>query len=477
MKNFNGIPVFEASIEEDTSGMVRISLVDSPAVFSNFQKFSTQCPQKFSVVDEEKRLVRGVVMRADFPIYRNGDEGEFFLVYKPQTIRKMAEKYLAEGRQNNINLNHEDGSDVEGVQMVQYFIKDTNAGINPQGFEDIAEGSLFAEFHVVNGDVWQEIKNGTYKGFSLEGVFDIRPMRSEEKLNKSKNKMGIFAKMKESFSKFVTKFGEVATDKGLLITEGNVEEGAEVILDGETPVSAPNGEYTTEDGKVIVVEDGVIKEIREPAQMGAVATDKGEIHFEGDDLKAGDEVYLLNEDGEKIIPEDGDYKTKDGKVIRISDGKVSEIVDDDAQGADEGFAAVRQNFERSYNEAFRKIAEAMSNLYSEFYVEEAGDGYAVVCVYDAVSGAKYYRHVIAWTEAGQAEIVGEGIEVKPAFIPLDADAAEIFSFGALKKRVADLEAENKKIKEQATALGIEKRKPVETGTLKERYAAVRRSFR
>ena len=166
----------------------------------------------YAVQDEEKRLVLGVVMRADFPIYRRSEEmGEFYVIYKADTIRTMAEKYLAENRQNLVNLMHQDGSEVEGVQMVQYFIK--GAGLSPEGFDDIADGSLFAEFHVTNDEVWDAIKDGTYRGFSLEGVFDLAPERSvdyvEEVVNALdgffsrlfKNQPKIYNKMKMKLSK------------------------------------------------------------------------------------------------------------------------------------------------------------------------------------------------------------------------------------------------------------------------------------
>ena len=99
--------------------MYKISLVDDPAVMSNFQAFDKQhIPQIYSIQDEEKRLVRGVVMRADFPIYRyDAKMGEYYIIYKADQIRKMAEKYLVESRQNDVNLMHKEGSDVEGVQM------------------------------------------------------------------------------------------------------------------------------------------------------------------------------------------------------------------------------------------------------------------------------------------------------------------------------------------------------------------------
>lgn len=71
----DGIPVYQASVNADDpeTGMFKISLVDDPAVQSNFQVFANKRPQMYAVADEDKRLVFGVVMRADFPIYRRDD--------------------------------------------------------------------------------------------------------------------------------------------------------------------------------------------------------------------------------------------------------------------------------------------------------------------------------------------------------------------------------------------------------------------
>ena len=179
-----GIPVYDAMILDEESGMLKISLVDDPAVMSNFQAFDAQKKLlMYEVADEEKRLVRGVVMRADFPIFRRDKEmGEYYIIYKADTIRQMAEKYLVENRQNNVNLMHAADSDVDGVQMVQFFIKDTSAGLAPANFEEIADGSLFGEFHVTNDEVWEQIKDGTYKGFSLEGIFDLCPEQNKDEV-------------------------------------------------------------------------------------------------------------------------------------------------------------------------------------------------------------------------------------------------------------------------------------------------------
>lgn len=373
-----GIPVYNAVISDEETGMFRISLVDDPAVKSNFMAFNQERQSlMYSVQDEERRLVRGVVMRADFPIIRkNASMGEYYVIYKADQIRKMAEKYLLEARQNAVNIMHVPGTDVEGVQMVQYFIKDTAAGVNPAGFEDISDGSLFAEFHVVNDDVWAEIKAGTFKGFSLEGVFDLVPETDKDdvqatvdllegafrKLTKNSN-MSKLALIRAALAKALQEYGSITTDKGVLAWDGDedLKAGDSVFVeDAEgNRTAAPDGDYMTEDGKTIAVADGKVAEIRDPEAevapepeaeaeteqaFAAVATDKGDLSWDGEDeLKAGDAVFQ-ERDGERVPAEDGEYKTEDGKVIVVVEGVVAEIRDPEAEVAPEAEPAEQEDF-------------------------------------------------------------------------------------------------------------------------------------
>ena len=327
----------------------------------------------YAVQDEDKHLVRGVIMRADYPIYRRDKSlGEYYIVYKPDVIRQMAEKYLTEDRANNVNIMHKEGSDVEGVNMVQWFIK--GAGVAIEGFDDIADGSLFAEYHVTNEDVWAEIKAGTYKGFSLEGYFNLEPEQNEnyvqdvidkwgEYFSKIKN-MANFKKFATALAKMLAKFASITTDKGVLVwdTEDDLKAGDSVYVQSEdgTRVKAEDGDYKTDDGKVIKVADGKVAEIMDDdaeVKLGSVDTDKGKLYAEGyDDLKAGDAVYA---DEEKATPAaDGDYVTPDGKTIVVKDGKVSEIKDPEAEV---DFANVHK-FEGEEGEDITKRIERLENI-------------------------------------------------------------------------------------------------------------------
>ena len=169
------IPTYKAILEDEESGMYTISLVTNPAVESNFLYFNEQRkPLQFKVENEEKRMVTGVIMRCGFPIYRvNADGSEYYITFDKQTIEKMAEKWLKEGFHSNVNLQHNPNAYVDGVYLKEVYMKDVERGINPMGFEDIEDGSLFGTYHILNDDVWASVKDGEFKGFSLEGYFNV----------------------------------------------------------------------------------------------------------------------------------------------------------------------------------------------------------------------------------------------------------------------------------------------------------------
>lgn len=168
------LPIYKAVINDETSGMYTISLVSEPAVESNFLYFNEQKkPLCFKVDNEEKRIVTGVIMRCNHPIYRIGISGyEYYITFDKPTIEKMTEKWLKEGLQGNVNLQHNPDAYVDDVLLKEVYFKDIERGINPMGFEDIEDGSLFGTYHILNDDVWESVKKGDFKGFSLEGYFD-----------------------------------------------------------------------------------------------------------------------------------------------------------------------------------------------------------------------------------------------------------------------------------------------------------------
>ena len=249
----NKLPIYNAEIKDERDGIIAISFVEEPAVESNFMLFGKQIPLFFA--NEEKRNILGVIMRADFPIYRRDKDGnEFYITYSADTIAKMAQKYFVSGAVNMTSTDHS-GEALDGVSLVQWYIKDTDKGIAPNGFDDVKDGSLFAEFHIENENLWTACKDGTFKGFSLEGYF------TTEKTNLKSNKME--NKIMQKVRELLVKLAKVTTDKGELSYEGDLEVGTEVV--DANGVAVSDGDYTLEDGKIIVIKDGKVETIEEAA--------------------------------------------------------------------------------------------------------------------------------------------------------------------------------------------------------------------
>lgn len=270
-KAMERLPIYKARITSMETGMFTVSLVDCPAVEKDFMAFDRQVkPMEFKVDDEEKRIVTGVLMRADHPIYRRDADGyEYYVVFDKETIEVMVEKWLADGVHNCVNLDHNHNRYVDYVFLKEVYVKDSSRGISPVGFEDIEEGSLFGTYKILNDEVWESVKSGEFKGFSIETVTEME--RVTETI-----KEDYMTKLKKIAMKIMNEIinmemRSTATDKGVLVWEGDEElkVGDEVQIEAEdgTRTQAPADEYTyTTDiktFKVTVDADGKVTEIED----------------------------------------------------------------------------------------------------------------------------------------------------------------------------------------------------------------------
>lgn len=310
----NDLPIYKAEITDELDRLTAVSLVEFPAVESDFLAFNKEQPKLlFNIENEEKRLVVGCLMRCDFPIYRIDISGyEYFILFDRLTIEKMAEKALKEGFINNINLDHDENRFVEGVELREIFIKDTEKGISPKGFEDINNGSLFATYHITNNDVWQEIKNGTFKGYSLEGCFTIEKIKENNKELKSNSKMSKLEKLKELIIEMMSeeqvevKFGSTTTDNGIVIYwDGEeLEVGKQIQIEDENgnKVNATEDYTITMEDYIVTIEKGIVtnieeveKEIEEPTEEEVVAEEVENPTNEGEETDTEAIVKLREE--------------------------------------------------------------------------------------------------------------------------------------------------------------------------------------
>ena len=157
--------------EEDfEAGVEAISIVESPAIESDFVALKNQ-EIKLAEVDKEKKILMGALLIPNKPIYRNGSEGEYYIYFSKDTIVKASQMFLQNGNQSNSTLEHNQA--LNGLTLVESWLVEDKAKDKTALYGlDVPVGTWMGSVKVNNDDVWQQyILSGKCKGFSIEGYF------------------------------------------------------------------------------------------------------------------------------------------------------------------------------------------------------------------------------------------------------------------------------------------------------------------
>lgn len=224
------IPVYQALIKDDMSGISTISFVTNPATMIDLICFEEQqSPEQFKFADDEKHMVTSVVMLADTNIYRYDDGYEYYIQYSKDTLLKMCEKMLKDNTFNNISFEH-DGKQIEPglINLVELYTTDANK----KSPFNIPEGSIVATYKIEDDGLWNEFKSGRFGGISLEGYFNIEEVKQKFNTNMSN--------LNKLIMRALLKFGAVTTDQGDIYFAGEkLAIGEQVYLeDGTLPLMA-----------------------------------------------------------------------------------------------------------------------------------------------------------------------------------------------------------------------------------------------
>lgn len=259
------IPIYDITFDSENPDDLFLcnSLVDMPAVEVDFLAFKQQSIENKEKVftfekNELEHKIFGCSIRADFPIYRIDNFGrEYFVRFSRETIEQLVLRYSKDNNFNLVSLNH-DGQLVEGVTLIEWFIKDTEKNINPKGFEDIENGSLFCTYKVENPDVWEKIQNGEIKGFSIEICCDIQPTNESIELSKQEPDYNDLDTMINELVKYLN--GEIVDiDFVFADSKKKINELIENAIDNDTKVNiGVKGTNKTINGYIYTTNDNIV---------------------------------------------------------------------------------------------------------------------------------------------------------------------------------------------------------------------------
>lgn len=303
-------PIYRLVLGDDNEGITCISLVDEPAMELPMYAFRDE-KFRFST-DEEKHNIISCIARVDFPILRiDGSGNPYYVVFQKDTVEELRNRLMTRGYSQCISLDH-DGHLIEGISLVELFVKDSEKGLDPKGFDEAGEGSLFGIYHIEDEGLWSKVKNGEFGGVSLESYFRIEEINNNKHLNMNK--------IKEMLKAVFLEFNTLVTDKADLMwdEDGELLVGYNVYVekDGEK-IAAEDGEYKA-DGKVFVVKDGKIDEIKEPE------VEKPEEKVEAEEVAVDDPRFT--EFNERIVALENKIIELENKIIELAQTPAGEPV-------------------------------------------------------------------------------------------------------------------------------------------------------
>jgi len=140
-----------------------------PAIEENWIALSKM---KLSALNEERRMLYGPALIPDKEILRYDDKGEAYYVYfEKATVQAIAHQFFKKNLQHTTNLQHE--IPVTGVTVVESWLKEgKNDKSIELGLPELPDGTWFIGTKVDEEHVWNDVKEGKIKGYSIEGFFN-----------------------------------------------------------------------------------------------------------------------------------------------------------------------------------------------------------------------------------------------------------------------------------------------------------------
>lgn len=171
-------------VELENSNVYAISLVEFPAIEEEFIALSKDKKQPILLMNEERHMIYGAVLKPDFPIYRYDDiRGDYYIQFSRPTIERLAQEFMKK-QDRSMTLDHE--TDTNKVDVVESWIKedmekDKSVAL---GLGNLPIGTWIIGCKVNDENIWQSIKNGERNGFSIESLCSLNEINFSKMTNK-----------------------------------------------------------------------------------------------------------------------------------------------------------------------------------------------------------------------------------------------------------------------------------------------------
>lgn len=174
------IKKYKVGLDSET---YKISMVSEPAIEVDYVALEKQNEEvEIKLSTDERHICYGPALIPNKDIYRNNGEQEFYINFSEESISKMSQEFMKNYKQHEVNLQHED--DVDEVFVCESWVVEDpyKDKANALGF-NVPRGTWMVAMKVNNVDVWEKVKEGELKGFSVESAIHL------EEFSKNDNNM------------------------------------------------------------------------------------------------------------------------------------------------------------------------------------------------------------------------------------------------------------------------------------------------
>ena len=307
------------SVVGDSSDVYAISLVEEPAIeidYVAFDKDKETKPNLKFIEDKqnEKYMILGPALIPDKNIYRNYDGDEFYVSFSAECIEKLSYKFVKDCYGGGCFTKDHNGF-CNGCYLAESWIKTSENDKSVDYGFDCPIGTWFVAAKIDSIELWDSIKKGERKGFSIESWVDLEEIienkdKKENDMSKQKTNLetmevndGFWEKLK----------GIIAEAMGTSKDDKTVEDAVEEAKAEADPVEeVVEAEEQTPEVPVEEVAQDVIDTVEEGAETTETAAE---------DLQTV--VDKLQEEVDALKAENAELKKKNQNMSKKPSAKVN----------------------------------------------------------------------------------------------------------------------------------------------------------
>lgn len=174
---------FDIDEDDKITGVKTISIVDKPAIQSEFIAFSEATPSFVELkVEGYKQVLAGLALIPDKDILRSAPNGEQYVAYfTSDSIERIRNKFHKQLLTDRVNVDHKQDKYIDAF-LIESFIIDSSerlADVQAKGIAGAVMGSWFVAYKVEDEQTFKRVLSGELRGFSVE-IFVNKFFSAEE---------------------------------------------------------------------------------------------------------------------------------------------------------------------------------------------------------------------------------------------------------------------------------------------------------